>query len=288
MTDFTGNSNAPRSITMSAAIYTLRCLIGSDIPMNQGVLAPVDILLPDESIINPSADAAVSTGNALTSQRLVDVILKTFKASSGSQGCMNCLGMLGGPRPDGGYDYAYGETVCGGNGAGPTWDGSQVPTQVHMTNTRATDIEVLEKRYPLIMREFSIRKNSGGAGLHQGGNGARRVFEAREPLTFSFMSERRTNAPYGLAGGEPGERGLNLWVKKTKDGKFRTVNLGPRSMFTLQPEEQFIINTPGGGGWGRSGEAVVGDSQAEKPVAPKAYPRAAGSLTAWKELQESN
>ena len=216
---------------MSAAIYTLRCLFGSDIPMDQGVLAPVNIILPDDYIINPSEDAAVSTGNTLTSQRLVDVILKTFRTSSGSQGCMNCLGMLGGPRPDGGYDYAYGETVCGGNVAGPTWDGPQVPTQVHMTNTRATDIEMSEKRYPLIMREFLVHDGSGGAGLHRGANGARRVFEAREPLMFSFMPEKRTNAPYGLAGGEPGERTLNLWVKKNKEGKFRIVNLGPRSMF---------------------------------------------------------
>lgn len=278
-----GNANAPTAITMSAAIYTLRCLTATDIPMNQGVLAPVHIILPPGTIINPSPEAAVSTGNALTSQRLVDVILKTFRASAGSQGCMGCLSMFGGPRPDGGWDYAYGETVCGGNGAGPTWHGSPVPTQVHMTNTRATDVEILERRYPLLMREFSIRRGSGGKGRYRGGNGARRIFEAREPLEFSFMSERRTVAPYGMEGGEDGERGLNLRIMKTLDGRFRTVNLGPRSMFVLQPGERFIINTPGGGGWGSPSQA---QGVTEETPTKKYHGRAAGSVAAWKEAQE--
>lgn len=283
LTTYQGNANAPPSITMSAIIYTLRLLIATDIPMNQGVLAPITIHTPPGTVINPTADAAVSTGNALTSQRLVDVILKAFEASAGSQGCMGCTSMFGGPREDGGFDYAYGETICGGNGAGPTWHGSEIPTQVHMTNTRATDVEVLEKRYPLVLREFSVRRGSGGKGLHRGGNGAKRVFEAREPLYFSFMSERRTIPPYGLAGGDPGQRGLNLRVKKSTAGGFTTVNLGPRSNFILQPGEQFIINTPGGGGWGKEGTSPAAMPKSENKAT---YGRAAGSVTAFKELQD--
>ena len=256
--------------------------------MNQGVLSPVDIILPPGSVINPSPEAAVCTGNALTSQRLVDVILKTFHATAGSQGCMNCLSMFGGPRPDGGWDYAYGETVCGGNGALSGSNGSGVPSQVHMTNTRSTDIETMERRYPLIMREFSIRRRSGGRGRWTGGNGAVRVFEAREPLEFSFMSERRTIPPYGMEGGEPGERGLNLRTKKTRDGSFRTINLGPRSIFMLQPGERFIINTPGGGGWGSASgqESVDNVSGVNESAAKKQYARASGSVAARRETQE--
>jgi 5-oxoprolinase (ATP-hydrolysing) len=268
---------------MSAIICTLRLLIATDIPMNQGVLAPITIHTPPGTVINPTADAAVSTDNALTSQRLVDVILKAFEASAGSQGCMGCTSMFGGPREDGGFDYAYGETICSGNGAGLSCCGSEIPTQVHMTNTRGKDVEVLEKRYPLIVREFSVRHGSGGEGLHRGGNGAKRVFEAREPLYFSFMSERRTIPPYGLAGGDPGERGLNLRVKKSTAGGFITVNLGPRSSFVLQPGEQFVINTPGGGGWGKEGTIAAAIPKSENKVT---YGRATGSVTAFKELHD--
>ncbi|KAK4947980.1 hypothetical protein LTR10_013033 [Elasticomyces elasticus] len=282
--EINGTSNAPASITMSAVIYTVRCLVASDISMNQGVLAPIRTILPEDSIINPSEEAAVSTGNGLTSQRLVDVILKTFQAVAGSQGCMNCLSMFGRPLATGGYAFNYGETICGGNGAGPTWNGSRVPTQSHMTNTRATDVEVLEKRYPMIVREFSIRKDSGGDGLYKGGNGARRVFEARKPLTWSFMSERRVQEPFGLAGGKGGSRGLNLWMKKGLSGKMRTVNLGPKTFFTLRPGESFVIHTPGGGGWGDPNqvqEEASPERSEHKPVVQ--YQKAAGSIAARQE-----
>lgn len=276
---FLATSNAPPAITMSAIIYTLRCLVESDIPMNQGILAAITTILPKDSIINPSDEAAVSTGNGLTSQRLVDVILKTFQAAAGSQGCMNCTSMFGRPLETGGYAFNYGETMCGGNGAGPGWDGSSVPTQSHMTNTRATDAEILEKRYPLILREFSIRKNSGGGGTYIGGNGAKRVFEARKPLTWSFMSERRVQEPFGLAGGQPGQRGLNLWLKMGLSGKTRVVNLGHSTFFTLRPGEQFIVHTPGGGGWGEASERKTGH-EANDSRQPVLYQRAAGSILA--------
>lgn len=257
--DFTGsgpesltNLNAPKSVCLSAIIYCLRCLINDDIPLNQGCLASIRVINPEGTILNPSTNAAVYAGNTQTSQRVVDVILRAFQACAASQGCMNSMGFFGGrdAKPGKGYGFAYGETVCGGAGAGPTWDGASA-VHTHMTNTRISDLEILEKRYPIILREFSLRKGSGGRGLHTGGLGVNRVIEARDPMTFSMISERRVTKPWGLNGGFDGQCGLNLVRQVGTDGKRgRLLSLGGRGVVKMNKGDQFIVHTPGGGGWG--------------------------------------
>ena len=265
--DFTGtgpenlsNSNAPKSVCLSAIIYCLRCLINDDIPLNQGCLASICVINPEGTILNPSYDAAVYAGNTQTSQRIVDVILRAFEACAASQGCMNSVGFFGGrdAMPGKGYGFAYGETICGGSGAGPTWNGASA-VHSHMTNTRISDLEILEKRYPVVLREFSLRQGSGGRGLHPGGLGVTRVLEARESMTFSMISERRVTRPYGLKGGVDGQAGLNLVRLIGREGKKdRVVNLGPRGIVNLHKGDQFIVNSPGGGGWGTPLEEING------------------------------
>jgi len=151
-----GNCNAPKSITISAIIYCLRCLVNSDIPLNQGCLNPIDIIVPENCFLNPSATAAVVGGNVQTSQRITDLVLKAFKACAASQGCMNNLTF-------GDENFGYYETIAGGHGAGPDWHG-QDGIHTHMTNTRITDPEVLEIRYPVALRQFTMREGSGGDG----------------------------------------------------------------------------------------------------------------------------
>lgn len=165
-----GNLNAPPAVTASAIIYCLRCLLpSSDIPLNQGCLAPIEIIIPPNSVLNPSAEAAVVGGNVTTSQRVTDVVLKAFKACAASQGCMNNLTF-------GDSTMGYYETIAGGAGAGPTWHGCSA-VHTHMTNTRITDPEIFEKRYPVLLRKFAVRKNSGGLGHFRGGDGAIREIE---------------------------------------------------------------------------------------------------------------
>ena len=245
-----GNNNAPPSICLSAIIYSIRCLINEEIPLNQGCLSSINVINPRGSVLNPSYHAAVYAGNTQTSQRIVDVILKAFSACAASHGCMNSVGFFGGREttPGSGYKFAYGETICGGAGAGPTWHGASA-VHVHMTNTRISDVEVLEKRYPIILREFSIRRGTGGGGQFWGGDGVKRVIECRDSLTFSMISERRVSRPYGMNGGEEGCEGQNL-VKRIEADGARIVNLGPRGVVKLKAGEQFIIHTPSGGGWG--------------------------------------
>ncbi|KAI5866531.1 Hydantoinase B/oxoprolinase-domain-containing protein [Durotheca rogersii] len=242
-----GNNNAPKSICLSAIIYSLRCLINEEIPLNQGCLSSIRVVNPEGSILNPSDQAAVYAGNTQTSQRIVDVILRAFDACAASQGCMNSVGFFGGRdrKPKDGYKFAYGETICGGSGAGPGWNGASA-VHCHMTNTRISDAEVMEKRYPIILRRFSLRHGSGGRGQYKGGDGVVREIECREPLTFSMISERRVSRPYGLHGGEDGAPGENLIVRKT-EGRERVVSLGPRGLVKLQAGERFIVKTPGGG-----------------------------------------
>lgn len=293
--DFTGtscemlsNMNAPPAITYSAMIYCLRLLIGADIPMNQGCLAPAKIILPEGTFLNPANGVAVCCGNTLTSQRLTDLILKAFRAAAASQGCMNCVGFFGrgGLRADGkkldgasdGFAYNYGETICGGSGAGPTWHGAS-GVHTHMTNTRTTDAEVLEKQYPIIMREFSIRQGSGGRGRFHGGCGVVRDFECRVPLTFSLNSERRVHRPYGMYGGEPGESGKNYWVKKKPDGTYRWLSMGPRAQVHMKAGDRCVIHTPGGGAWGLPGERSVESDINSADAEREFYPRANGRFS---------
>ncbi|KAJ5341618.1 hypothetical protein N7541_010742 [Penicillium brevicompactum] len=198
-----GNINAPEAVTYSAIIYCLRCLISADIPLNQGCLKPIDVRIPHGSLLSPSGSAAVVGGNVLTSQRVTDVILRCFQACAASQGDTNNLtfgfggNILGKTATKG---FGYYETIAGGSGAGPSWEGTS-GVHTHMTNTRITDAEVFERRYPVILREFSLRPNSGGEGQHRGGNGVVRDIEFRIPVQVSILSERRVYRPYGLEGG---------------------------------------------------------------------------------------
>ncbi|KUJ15080.1 uncharacterized protein LY89DRAFT_671471 [Mollisia scopiformis] len=255
--DFTGttcemlsNMNAPPAITYSALIYTLRLLIGSDIPMNQGCLAPTKIIIPKKTFLNPSTERAVCAGNTQTSQRLVDLLLKAFRAAAASQGCMNCFGFFGRAAKDKSVlAYQYGETMAGGSGAGPGWHGAS-GVQVHMTNTRTTDAEVLEKRYPVIVREFSIREGSGGKGKWNGGSGITRDIECRVPLMFSLVTERRVIRPYGMEGGEAGHLGANYWVQKGENGEYTWLSIGPKGQIDMAAGDRCVVHTPGGGAWG--------------------------------------
>ena len=174
-----GNTNAPQAVTYSAIIYCLRCLISEDIPLNQGCLKPIKVIIPPDSFLSPSDKAAVVGGNVLTSQRVTDVILKAFQACAASQGDCNNLTFGFGGNLEGEKDvkgFGYYETIAGGSGAGPHWDGTN-GVHTHMTNTRITDAEVFERRYPVLLREFSLRAGSGGAGKFRGGDGVIRDIE---------------------------------------------------------------------------------------------------------------
>ncbi len=235
-----GNCNAPPAVTYSAIIYSLRCLIASDIPLNQGCLRPIEIIIPKESILNPASDRAVVGGNVLTSQRVVDVILKAFDASAASQGCMNNLTF-------GDESFGYYETIAGGAGAGPMWHGRS-GVHTHMTNTRITDPEVLEKRLPVVLRQFSLRKQSGGKGLWCGGDGVVREIEFLRKVTTSILSERRERyPPFGLHGGGPGQCGINLFLGAHSK---QEENLGGKNSRLMNPRDKIKVLTPGGGGFG--------------------------------------
>ncbi|PON52795.1 Winged helix-turn-helix DNA-binding protein [Parasponia andersonii] len=235
-----GNWNAPEAVTSAAVIYCLRCLVNVDIPLNQGCLAPVKIHIPSGSFLSPSDKAAVVGGNVLTSQRITDVILTAFQACACSQGCMNNLTF-------GDDSFGYYETIGGGSGAGPTWDGTS-GIQCHMTNTRMTDPEIFEQRYPVLLHKFELRENSGGAGIHKGGDGLVREIEFKRSVVVSILSERRVHVPRGLNGGKSGARGANYLI--TKDRK--RVYLGGKNTVEVQAGEVLQILTPGGGGWGCS------------------------------------
>lgn len=280
-----GNTNAPQAVTYSAIIYCLRSLISADIPLNQGCLKPITVLIPPSSFLSPSDKAAVVGGNVLTSQRVTDVILRAFHACAASQGDCNNLTFGFGGNIEGGEavrGFGYYETIAGGSGAGKGWEGTS-GVHTHMTNTRITDAEVFERRYPVLLREFSLRKGSGGKGMYNGGDGVVRDIEFRIPVQVSILSERRVYRPYGLEGGEDAQCGLNIWVRNVEvsnsersdrllngdgdgDGKKdeivweeRRINLGGKNTAAMKAGERIIINTPGGGGWGK-----VGDKRGEE------------------------
>ncbi|PKA48549.1 5-oxoprolinase [Apostasia shenzhenica] len=233
-----GNWNAPEAVTTAAVIYCLRCLVDVDIPLNQGCLAPVRIHIPKGSFLSPSEKAAVVGGNVLTSQRVTDVIFTAFQACACSQGCMNNLTF-------GDRTFGYYETIGGGSGAGPSWDGTS-GVQCHMTNTRMTDPEIFEQRYPVLLHRFALRENSGGAGYHRGGDGLVREIEFRSPVVVSILSERRVHTPRGLKGGKSGSRGANYLIRKDK----RKIYLGGKNTVEVNAGEILQVLTPGGGGWG--------------------------------------
>ena len=238
-----GNLNANRAIVTAAVMYCLRLLIDEDIPLNQGVLAPVEIVLP-ECLLNPPAReapdqcAAVVGGNVETSQRVVDVLLGALQIAAASQGTMNNLTF-------GDSSFGYYETICGGCGATGQSAGADA-IHTHMTNTRLTDPEVIEQRYPVRVREFSIRRGSGGAGAQRGGDGVVRRLEFLRDLDVSILSQRRGDyAPYGLAGGTPGLTGEN---SLESGGQSR--DLGGQTEVQARQGDVLTIKTPGGGGFG--------------------------------------
>jgi 5-oxoprolinase (ATP-hydrolysing) len=244
--DFTGTSpqrpnnfNAPRPVTQAAVLYAFRCLVDSEIPLNAGCMRPLTIVAPEGSMLNPVSPAAVVAGNVETSQAVTDTIFAAMGVMAACQGTMNNL-TFGNER------YQYYETICGGAGAGPEWDGASA-VHTHMTNSRLTDPEVLEWRFPVLLRKFEVRQNSGGEGAFRGGDGVVREIEFRQPMDVSILSTRRRTAPFGLHGGGDGVLGHNA-VRRAGvcldklDGCARTA---------VGPGDAVIIETPGGGGFGR-------------------------------------
>lgn len=239
-----GNLNANPAIVTAAILYVLRLLIGEDLPLNQGMLRPIRCLLPPGLLNPPPAERpedcpAVAGGNVETSQRIVDVLLGALELCAASQGTMNNVLF-------GDATFGYYETLGGGSGATPRADGAHA-VHTHMTNTRLTDPEVLEARYPVQLLQFAIRRGSGGAGRHRGGDGLTRQLRFLRPLTLSILSQRRgPYAPYGLAGGQCGALGQNLLTRRHGS----TEQLPALAQVEVQPGDVLTIHTPGGGGWG--------------------------------------
>jgi len=255
--DFTGTApqargpvNAPLAVSTAATLYVLRCLADFPLPVNAGLLRPVRLVAPPGCLVHARPPAPVSAGNVETSQRIVDVLLGAFaqalpdRIPAASQGTMNNL-LLGRGQPDDPAAFAYYETIAGGCGAGPGWDGESA-IQIHMTNTRNTPIESLESAYPLRVREYRLRRGSGGAGKWRGGDGLIRAIEVLEDgLDLTLITERRRRGPYGLAGGSPGTPGENRIVRA--DG---SVEILPGKVErTLAAGDRIVISTPGGGGF---------------------------------------
>jgi 5-oxoprolinase (ATP-hydrolysing) len=233
-----GNLNAPPAVTRAVVLYVFRCLVGADLPLNEGCLVPLRIILPEGSFLAPTPGSAVVAGNTEISQAIACALLGALGAAASAQGTMNNL-LLGNER------WQYYETICGGAGAGPNFDGASA-VHTHMTNTRITDPEVLELRYPLRVERFAIRRGSGGAGRYRGGDGAIRAIRALEPLTATIVASRRTVAPFGLRGGSAGTRG-EQWIERA-DGR-REALLGSGQV-ALAGGDLIVIATPGGGGYG--------------------------------------
>ena len=236
--------NATPAIVTAATLYVLRCVSGSDLPLCDGVLRDVTIDIP-EGMLAPPHDSdpakcpAVVAGNVETSQRIVDVLLGALNAAAASQGTMNNLLI-------GDSSFGYYETIGGGSGATVDQPGADA-VHTHMTNTRITDPEILESRLPIRLRRFAIRQQSGGSGKHRGGNGMIREFEFLKPLVISLLTGRRNVGPYGMLGGQAGKPGTNLLVSG-QDTKV----LGANVSLTVVAGDRLIIETPGGGGWGKA------------------------------------
>ena len=231
-----GNFNAPTAVVRAAVLYVLRCLVDDNIPLNEGCLKPVDIIIPPRSMISPCYPAAVIAGNVETSQYLVDTLFGALKAMAASQGTMNNFIW-------GNDQYQYYETICGGSGATRDQHGTDA-VHTHMTNSRLTDPEVLEWRFPVILDSFSIRKNSGGQGRYHGGNGVIRKMKFLEPMTANIISGHRKVPPYGLHGGGAGKTGRN-YVEHA-DGT--VTRLSGVDQAALKAGDVVVIETPGGGG----------------------------------------
>jgi len=234
-----GNANAPTAITRAAVLYVFRCIVDDAIPLNEGCLKPLELVVPPGSLLAPNPPAAVVAGNVETSQALGDCLMGARGVMAASQGTMNNL-TFGDDR------HQYYETICGGAGAGPDFDGADA-VQTHMTNSRLTDPEVLEWRFPVLVDGFAIRRGSGGEGAHRGGDGVVRRLKFLEPMTAGILSNRRRVPPFGLAGGENGLPGRNS-VERA-DGSIEV--LSGTARVEMAPGDIFVIETPGGGGYGR-------------------------------------
>ncbi|PLZ98849.1 5-oxoprolinase, partial [Fischerella thermalis CCMEE 5196] len=244
--DFTGTSrqlntnfNAPKAVTQAAVLYVFRTLVDDSIPLNAGCLKPLEIIIPEGCMLNPTYPAAVVAGNVETSQTIVDALYGALGVMAASQGTMNNF-TFGNDR------YQYYETICGGSGAGTNFDGTHA-VHTHMTNSRLTDPEVLETRYPVLVESFSLRPDSGGKGKHSGGNGVIRRIKFLEAMTANILSGHRVIPPFGLNGGEAGQVGRN-WIQR-QDGTQE--NLNSTATVQMQPGDVFVIETPGGGGFGK-------------------------------------
>src|SRR6266853_2111422 len=244
--DFTGTSaqqptnfNAPSAVCMAAVLYVFRTLVDDEIPMNAGCLKPLDVVIPEGSMLRPRYPAAVVAGNVETSQCITDALYGALGVMAASCGTMNNFTF-------GDEQYQYYETVAGGSGAGEGFEGADV-VQTHMTNSRLTDPEVLEWRFPVLLESFEIRRGSGGAGRWRGGDGAIRRVRFLEPMTAAILSGHRRIAPYGMAGGSSGKTGRN-WVCRA-DGK--VVELEGCDQIEMNSGDSFVIETPGGGGYGQ-------------------------------------
>jgi len=245
--DFTGTSpqltsnfNAPAAVCKAAVLYVFRTLVDDEIPLNAGCLKPIEIIIPEGCMLNPRYPAAVVAGNVETSQAITDALYGALGVMAASQGTMNNF-TFGNGR------YQYYETICGGSGAGADYDGTDA-VHTHMTNSRLTDPEVLEWRFPVLLESFIIRPDSGGKGRHRGGNGVIRRVRFREPMTAAILSGHRDIPPFGLHGGESADVGRNLIERS--DGTVE--ELGGTAVVEMQAGDLFVIETPGGGGYGVS------------------------------------
>lgn len=256
--DFTGSApqvagalNAVESITVSAVSYVFRCLVDTDVPASAGLMEPIEVIAPEGTIVNARHPASVAGGNVETSQRIVDTVFKALaraipgRIPAASQGTMNNL-TIGGIDPRTGLEFSYYETVAGGMGARPTLDGMNA-THTHMTNSLNTPAEALEYSYPLRVRQYRIRKGSGGKGKYKGGDGSVREIEVLAPARMSLLSDRRKRAPYGLQGGDDGALGRAFIIRN--DGSKE--ELPSKGSWDLRAGDRVRIETPSGGGFGK-------------------------------------
>ena len=249
--DFTGTSgvlasnfNAPSAIVDAAALYVFRTLVDDDIPLNAGCLEPLTIITPAGSMLAPAPPAAVVAGNVETSQHIVDALYAALGVMAGSQGTMNNFTFGDAARQ-------YYETICGGAGATAARAGADA-VHTHMTNSRLTDPEILERRFPVRVEAFAVREGSGGAGLRAGGDGAVRRIRFLAPVEAALLSTRREHSPQGLAGGDPGAPGRQRLLRANGEIK----DLAGCFSVSVQPGDAIEIETPGGGGFGRPGAAA--------------------------------
>ena len=246
-----GSINAVYPVTLSAVAYVFRCVLGLDIPANSGCLRPIRIIAPEGTLVNARRPAAVAAGNVETSQRIVDVLLGSLaqacpdRIPAASQGTMNNL-TIGGWDERHGCPFAYYETIGGGMGAGPHVDGAS-GRHSHMTNTLNTPVEALEYAFPFRITRYALREGSGGKGLHQGGEGLLREYEFLQPAEITLLSDRRMTTPYGLQGGSSGAPGENH-LKRNKG----EIDLSGKCSLSVNAGETLTIETPGGGGYGKS------------------------------------